>query len=121
MVVEARELREGAVARFAVPGDRDEQRPGARIALAQRARHLVAADVRHADVEQHHIWAEIAYFVEDREAAVDAADLVPFRTQEKRETRDCVLIVVAHQNAQLLHAAIVGSPRYARCSRGQMG
>ena len=40
MVVKARELREGPVARFAVPGDGDQQGPRARIALAQRARHL---------------------------------------------------------------------------------
>src|SRR2546425_4166391 len=104
MVVEARELREGPVARFAVPGDGDEQRPRARIALAQRARHLVAADVRHADVEQHHIRAEIAHLVEHGEAAVDAAHLVPFLTQEEHETRHCILVVVTHQNSQLLHA-----------------
>ena len=81
MVVEARELREGTVARLAVPGDRDQQRPRARVALAQRARHLVAADVRHADVEQHHIRSEIAHLVQHREAAVHAAHLVTFLTQ----------------------------------------
>jgi hypothetical protein len=82
VMIEAGELRERSVARVVAPGDGNEQRSSARISLAKRARHLVAADERHADVEEYHVGAEVAHHVEHRAPGIDAAHFVSFGAQQ---------------------------------------
>ena len=99
MVIEAGELRERAVARLVACGDRDQHRPRTRIALAKRARHLVAVDVRHADVEQHRVRREVAHLVEHVQAGIDAAYFVSVLAQEQHETLHGIAVIVGHQYA----------------------
>ena len=105
-VVEAGLLRGELVGLLAPGRDRDEQRARRPLVPAQLAHQVVAAHLRHLDVEQHHVRADVVGDLDRIAAAIGGMHVVALVAQQQGQRVGRVYVVVDHQDL-LLHGPII--------------
>src|SRR5690348_3102062 len=99
VMVEARFLRAPLVLALAPSGDRHQHHRAAPVRGADRARHVVAVVLRHADIEKRDVRTKRFCLDERPRAIVGDAHIVAVEREQRREARCGVAVVVGNKNA----------------------
>ena len=105
-------MSERAVASGVAAGDGDQQGFRAAIALAQGVRDGKAGHSGHADVEQHHVGAEVVHRAQGLITAFDSAHGVAVLLEQQPEAEHGIGIVIGDKYSRLALASHRRVPPY---------
>lgn len=100
-MIEARNPGQGSIPPIVMsPANRNEERVKCAEPFANCLGDFVAAQVRHSNIQNHHIWTELTDCFQHQGTGEYAHDVMAFIVKNGLEGDDGVLVIVRHDDAQ---------------------